>query len=67
VLVTGISERDINPSHNPKAPALELVSAWLKEKFVASARLATRFPIASLKPVHQSVSFGWHMREEVHG
>ena len=67
MLVTGISERDINPSHNPKAPALELVSAWLKEKFVAGSRLATRLLIASLKPVQRSVSFGWHMREEVHG
>ena len=66
MLVTGISEREINPSHNPKAPALELVSAWLKEKFVASSKLATRLLIASLKPVQRSVSFGWHMQDEVH-
>jgi hypothetical protein len=35
-----------------------LVSAWLKRKALASAPPAARFLIASLKPVHRSVSFG---------
>jgi hypothetical protein len=63
MLVTGIPERNITPSpHHPitvsQACDRILVSAWLKREALASARLTTRFLIASLKPVHRSVSFG---------